>query len=177
MPDFLALFDQLKPNIVSFTFLSHYDSSGPCFLQTDWSVNAFGSILLQPNAFPKSLAALEHLSHTGECKFDFAGCTTSTNRFGIRWCTEYEQHLPLVVGEAAFGRLAIGQDRKSLWGSGFYCVTLGTGTAVCCFCFGRGQAIMSANLVRLPWEISFPLPPFLPVPPLVNPQPACLLDT
>jgi hypothetical protein len=32
------------------------------------------------------------------------------------------------------------------------CAALGTGTAVCCFCFGR--AIMGVNLVRLPRELS-----------------------
>jgi hypothetical protein len=114
-PDLLALFDKLnKPNIVSFTLLTLYDSSEPCFLQTDWSANAFGSILYTATQrLPQILAALGHLARTGECEFDFAGCTTSTNRFGIRRCTEYEQHLPLVVGgEAALGRQAIGQDRK-----------------------------------------------------------------
>jgi hypothetical protein len=79
IPDLLALFDKLKPNIVSFTLLARYDSSEPCFLQTDWSANPFGSILLQPDDFPKSLAALKLLARTGECKFDFAGWTTSTN--------------------------------------------------------------------------------------------------
>ena len=31
---------------LSFTLLAHYNFIEPCFLQTDWSVNSFGSILL-----------------------------------------------------------------------------------------------------------------------------------
>jgi hypothetical protein len=86
-----------------------------CFLKTDWSANAFGYILMQPDDSPESLAALDHLACTGDCKFDLTlkGALLCPIRFGSRRCTDLEQHYHLFVGEAtAVGHWAIGQNRK-----------------------------------------------------------------
>jgi hypothetical protein len=64
-PDLILLFDKLKHDIVSSPLLARYDSGKPCFLKTDWSVNAFGFILMQPDDAHESLAALDHLQQTG----------------------------------------------------------------------------------------------------------------
>jgi hypothetical protein len=66
-PDLVSLFEKLKHDIVSSPLLARFDSSKPCFLKTDWSANAFGFILMQPDDSPESIAALDHLRQTGEC--------------------------------------------------------------------------------------------------------------
>jgi hypothetical protein len=121
-PDLVSLFAKLKSDIVSSPLLAHYDSSKPCFLQTDWSASAFGFILMQPDNSPESISALALLRRTGECKFDltFKGARLRPMRFGSRRCTDREQHYHSFVGEAGVSRWAISQNRKYLWGSEFY---------------------------------------------------------
>jgi hypothetical protein len=76
---------------------------------------------MQPDDFPESLAALDHLTRTGECKFDLTlkGARLRPMRFGSRRCTDSEQNYHSFVGKAAVGRWAIGQNWKYLWGSAF----------------------------------------------------------
>ena len=74
-----------------------------------------GWILMQPSRDKESTAALETLQNTGECEFDLSidGARLKPIAFGSRSCTTAESKLHSFTGEAACGRWAIAQNKKS----------------------------------------------------------------
>jgi hypothetical protein len=91
-------------------------------LKTDWSAEGFGSILMQPDDSPASIAATTRLLEDGICDFDvtMGGARLRPIRFDSRKCTEQERHFHSFVGETACGRWAISKHKKFLWGTFFY---------------------------------------------------------
>jgi hypothetical protein len=121
-PTLRLLFDEVKLGVTSSPCLARYDHHKPTFLKTDWSADGFGSILMQPDDSPASLAATKRLVEEGICDFDLTlgGARLRPCRFDSRKCTEQEEHFHSFVGEAACGRWAISKNKKYLWGTLFY---------------------------------------------------------
>jgi hypothetical protein len=122
MPALRLLFDEVKCGVTSSPCLTRYDHTKPTFLKTDRSADGFGSILMQPDDSPASVAATKKLAKTGICDFDLTltGARLRPVRFDSRKCTEQERHFHSFVGEAACGRWAISKNKKFLWGTLFY---------------------------------------------------------
>ena len=121
-PSLIQLFGDCKSNLITSPLLLRYDSSKPTFLKTDWSAGGMGYILMQPDDSPESLAAIKHLSATGECLFDVSldGPRLRPVLFGSRSNKSYERDYHSFVGEVACGRWSIAACRKYLWGTLFY---------------------------------------------------------
>ena len=62
----IQLFEDFETSFVALPLLLRYDSSKPTFLKTDWASDGMGYILMQLNDSSASLAAIKHLSLTGE---------------------------------------------------------------------------------------------------------------
>ena len=120
-PSLIQLFGDCKSNLITSPLLLRYDSSKPTFLKTDWSAGGMGYILMQPDDSLESLAAIKHLSATGECLFDVSldGPRLRPVLFGSRSNKSYERDYHSFVGEAACGRWSIAACRKYLWGTLF----------------------------------------------------------
>jgi hypothetical protein len=120
--DLQLLFNEVKVGVTSSPCLARYDRNKPVFLKTDWSADGFGSIIMQPDDSPASLAATKKLRETGHCDFDLTlgGARLRPVKFDSRKCTEQERHFHSFVGEAACGRWAISKNKKFLWGIYFY---------------------------------------------------------
>jgi hypothetical protein len=121
-PPLSLLFDEVKLGVTSSPCLARYDRNKLTFLKTDWSADGFGSILMQPDDSPASVAATQRLVEDGVCDFDLTlkGARSRPVRFDSRKCTEQERHFHSFVGEAACGRWGISKNKKHLWGTVFY---------------------------------------------------------
>jgi hypothetical protein len=121
-PELRLLFDEVKTGVTSSPCLARYDRVKPISLKTDWSAEGFGSILMQPDDSPASIAATTRLLEDGICDFDvtMGDARLRPIRFDSRKCTEQERHFHSFVGETACGRWAISKHKKFLWGTFFY---------------------------------------------------------
>ena len=92
-PALIELFDDIKVCITSSPVLARYDPSKPTFLETDWSAEDMGWIIMQPVCDAESIAATAHLNSTGECKFDLtkSGARLRPTGFGSRSCLPQER--------------------------------------------------------------------------------------
>jgi hypothetical protein len=81
--------------VTSSPCLARYDRNKPTFLKTDWSTNGFGSIRMQPDDSPASVAATKHLVEDSICDFDLTlkGARLRPVRFDSRKCTEQERQM------------------------------------------------------------------------------------
>jgi hypothetical protein len=71
-PELHLLFNEVKVGITSSPCLACYDCAKPIFLKMDWSADGFGSILMQPEDSPGSVAAPTRLLEEEICNFDVA---------------------------------------------------------------------------------------------------------
>ena len=77
---------------------------------------------MQPDNSPESRLELQHLSKTGECRFDLMmkGARLCSVAFGFRSNKTLEEYHHSFVGEIACGRWRIAQNKRYLWGTYFY---------------------------------------------------------
>jgi hypothetical protein len=105
-PALRLLFDGVKVGLMSSPCLARYDRTKLTLLKTDWSADGFGSILMQPDDSPASVAATKRLVKDGMCAFDLTlkGARLRPVQVDSRKCSEQERHFHSFVGKAACGR-------------------------------------------------------------------------
>ena len=107
-------FCSCKSNLVTSPLLLSYDNSRSIFLKTDWSAGGIGYILMQLDDSPDYLAAVAHLTTTGEYLFDVSldGPILRPVLFGSRANLSYERNYHSFVREVACRRWSIAVCRK-----------------------------------------------------------------
>ena len=120
--DLLDLFQLCKTNLTSSPVLARFDSNKPAFLNTDWSAEGMGYILLQPDDSVEAVSVTKLLLETGECLFELLPTSPRLRAvtFNPRGNKSYEQSYRSFVGKTTCGRWVINHLRRYLWGVLFF---------------------------------------------------------
>ena len=120
------LLEELKAAILSFPILRRPNPELRFYLKTDWSKNAMGAALLQPDQDDQRALEAMHNEETGEkCMFDLtkSGIRLYPLAFISRRTSEPEKSYHSYVGEACTGVWAIEKFRPYLFGREFTWLT------------------------------------------------------
>ena len=102
--------------------LTRYDPGEPIFLNTDWSAEGMGHIIMQLVNDAASVSATVLLLKAGEYLFDTEkpGAHLQPIFFGSRACTGHETQYHSFVGDTACGPWAISKNKRYIWETHFY---------------------------------------------------------
>jgi hypothetical protein len=120
------LLEELKDAILSFPILRRPNPELRFYLKTDWSKNAMGAALLQPDQDDQRALEAMHNEKTGEkCMFDLtkSGIRLYPLAFISRRTSDPEKSYHSYVGEACTGVWAIEKFRHYLFGREFTWLT------------------------------------------------------